>query len=45
MLEIFTITGPIYLCIAAGFASVRWGLFSAADVRVLGRFVIQIALP
>jgi hypothetical protein len=37
--------GPIYLCIAAGFASVRLGLFSAADMRVLGRFVIQIALP
>ncbi|MCU0762985.1 MAG: AEC family transporter [Hydrogenophaga sp.] len=45
MLDILTITGPIYLCIAAGFASVRWGLFSAADMRVLGRFVIQIALP
>lgn len=45
MLDIFTITGPIYLCIAAGFASVRWGLFSGADMRVLGRFVIQIALP
>ncbi|HEX5736888.1 MAG TPA: AEC family transporter [Hydrogenophaga sp.] len=45
MLEIFTITGPIYLCIAAGFASVRWGLFSAGDMRVFGRFVIQIALP
>jgi malonate transporter len=45
MLDIFTITGPIYLCIAAGFASVRWGLFSASDMRVLGRFVIQIALP
>jgi len=45
LLDIFTITGPIYLCIAAGFASVRWGLFSAADMRVLGRFVIQVALP
>lgn len=45
MLDILTITGPIYLCIAAGFASVRWGLFSAADMRVFGRFVIQIALP
>jgi malonate transporter len=45
MLDIFTITGPIYLCIAAGFASVRWGLFSPSDMRVLGRFVIQIALP
>lgn len=45
MLDVLTITGPIYLCIAAGLASVRWGLFSAADMRVFGRFVIQIALP
>lgn len=45
MLDILAITGPIYLCIAAGFASVRWNLFSKADMRVFGRFVIQIALP
>lgn len=45
MLDILTITGPIYLCIAAGYASVRWSLFSKADIRVFGRFVIQIALP
>lgn len=45
MLDILAITGPIYLCIAAGFASVRWNLFSKADMRVFGKFVIQIALP
>jgi malonate transporter and related proteins len=45
MLDILSITGPIYLCIAAGYASVRWNLFSKADMRVFGRFVIQIALP
>lgn len=45
MLDILAITGPIYLCIAAGFASVRWGLFSKSDMRVFGKFVIQIALP
>ena len=45
MFDILTITGPIYLCIAAGYASVRWKLFSKADMRVFGRFVIQIALP
>jgi len=45
MLDILTITGPIYLCIAAGYASVRWNLFTKADMRVFGRFVIQIALP
>lgn len=45
MLDILAITGPIYLCIALGFASVRWRVFTAADMRVLGRFVIQVALP
>ncbi|MDO9250423.1 AEC family transporter [Hydrogenophaga sp.] len=45
MLDILAITGPIYLCIAAGYASVRWNLFTKADMRVFGKFVIQIALP
>ncbi|MDP3833008.1 MAG: AEC family transporter [Hydrogenophaga sp.] len=45
MLDILAITGPIYLCIAAGFACVRWRIFDKADMRVLGRFVIQIAIP
>ncbi|MDP2264724.1 MAG: AEC family transporter [Hydrogenophaga sp.] len=45
MLDILAITGPIYLCILAGFAAVRFQLFSKADMRVFGRFVIQIALP
>jgi malonate transporter and related proteins len=45
MLDILAITGPIYLCIAAGFASVRWQLFSKADMRVFGRFVLQFAIP
>lgn len=45
MLDILAITGPIYLCIALGFAAVRWHVFSAADMRVLGKFVIQFALP
>ena len=45
MLDILAITGPIYLCIAAGFSSVRWGLFIKADMKVFGKFVIEIALP
>lgn len=45
MLSILSITAPIYLCIAAGFACVRWRVFNKADMRVLGQFVIQIALP
>jgi malonate transporter len=45
VLDILAITGPIYLCIAAGFACVRWRIFDKAAMRVLGRFVIQIAIP
>lgn len=45
MLDILAITGPIYLCIAGGYASVRWGLFGKADMKVFGKFVIDIALP
>lgn len=45
MLEILSITGPIYLAMAAGYLSVRLGLFGVADVRVMGTFVVNIALP
>jgi malonate transporter len=45
VLDILAITGPIYLCIALGFAAVRWRVFTPADMRVLGRFVIHFALP
>lgn len=45
MLDILSITTPIYLAIATGFLAARFGLFSKAEMRVLGRFVIHIALP
>lgn len=45
MLDILAITTPIFVLIAVGFGAVRTGLFSTADVRALGRFVIQFALP
>lgn len=45
MLSILGITGPIYLAIGVGYGLVRAGWFSADDMRVLGRFVIQVALP
>lgn len=45
MLEILSITGPIYLAIAAGVVSMRLGLFSRGDTRVMGTFVVNIALP
>lgn len=45
MLEILSITGPIYLIIMIGFFAVRFELFSKADMRVLGKLVINLALP
>ena len=45
MLEILAITGPIYITIVLGFLTTRLGLFSPADMRVLGKFVINLALP
>ena len=45
MLEILAITGPIFLVMGLGFAAVRLGVFSKPDVRVMGKFVINFALP
>jgi predicted permease len=45
MSEIFAIISPIYLAILLGYAATRMGLFSKADTRVFGKFVINFALP
>ena len=45
MSDILTVTGPIYLAIAAGFAATRSGAFAKADAQVLGRYVLHYALP
>jgi malonate transporter len=45
MLEILAITGPTYIIIALGYLCTRGGLFSKLDMRVLGKFVLNIALP
>ncbi len=45
MLDILAITGPIYITIALGYLTTRLGLFAKADMRVLGKFVITLALP
>lgn len=45
MLDILAITGPIYLIIAAGYATTRAGVFARADMRVFGKYVINLALP
>ena len=45
MSDVLSITLPIYIVIAIGFACARAGWFSRADMRVFGKFVIQLALP
>jgi predicted permease len=45
MLGVLAVTAPIFIVIAIGFAAVASGLFAREAVRVLGRFVIQFALP
>jgi malonate transporter len=45
MLKILAITAPLFMIIGAGFAAVRLELFSKSEIRVLGRLVINLALP
>ena len=45
MLDILAITGPIFLCIALGYLTTRGGLFDRGDMRVFGKFLINLALP
>jgi len=45
MLDVLSITGPIYIVILLGFATTRIGVFAKADMRVFGKFVINLALP
>ncbi|NVO07868.1 MAG: AEC family transporter [Rhodoferax sp.] len=45
MLDILAVTSPIYLIIALGFGLTRSALFAKTDMRVFGKFVINLALP
>lgn len=45
LLEVFSVTGPIYITIAIGYIATRFGLFQASDMRTLGRYVLYLALP
>lgn len=45
MLAILAITFPIYAAIALGYATTRGGWFKPSDMRVLGGYVMNIALP
>lgn len=45
MLQTLAITAPIFMIMALGYGAARWGVFSKADVRVLGTFAMKFALP
>ncbi|MEY4139005.1 MAG: hypothetical protein RLZZ371_1187 [Pseudomonadota bacterium] len=45
MIPVLAIILPIYLAIALGFVTTRGGLFVRADMRVFGKFVMNLALP
>ncbi len=45
MYGVLSVTAPIYLLIAAGFLTTRFGLFERADMRVFGKYTINLALP
>jgi hypothetical protein len=45
MTDVIAITGPICIAILIGFAATRAGLFTRADMRILGTFVFHVAMP
>jgi len=45
VLDVLAITGPIYFVAAAGWLCTRAGLFERADMRVFGKYVLNLALP
>lgn len=42
---ILTITFPIFAMIGIGYGAVRAGLFATSDMKTLGKYVLNIALP
>lgn len=45
MFDVLSITAPIFITIAIGFALVRFSLFDGAAMKVLGNYVVTLALP
>ena len=45
MLAVLAITGPIYVVVAIGYLCTRLGLFARSDMRVFGKYVVNLALP
>ena len=39
------ITDPIYITILIGYLTTRQGIFAKSDMRVFGKYVINLALP
>ena len=42
---VLALTGPIYAVVAVGYACTRAGLFARTDMRVFGKYVVNLALP
>ena len=45
MIDVISITLPIFILITLGYASTRFGATTSSDIRTLGAFVIRFALP
>ena len=45
MLAILGITSPIFMIVLIGYGLTHRGLFSKADIRAFGKFVVTLALP
>lgn len=45
MLDILAITSPIYIIIFLGYLFTRVGVFAKIEMRVFGKFVLNLALP
>ncbi len=45
MFDILSITVPIFIMIAIGYAAVHWRVFAPGAMRILGNYVVVLALP
>ena len=45
MLDILTITFPIFAAIGLGYAAVKYRVFAQSEMRTLGKYVLNVALP
>lgn len=45
MTDILSITSPIFMVVFIGYVLTRRGLFAKDDIRTIGKFVVNLALP